>query len=207
MKYAYSGSILTLDGERRKKKGRRYGSPERQTVFAGVGLSRSPRKQSVAIAVLENMVQRAAATADQRPGSRAPSSASRRADAGADGRRSGYRQNGFQLGIATASNGPARRAIDHFLSGGAGSRPRDVRFGSRLITVGVSILEPVVITGAGGVDDAGRLATLPGVVAIRVTGFEVAQIERLVLARGRRCLCGCHWRGFGYWRTRRRRRR
>ena len=33
--FVVSGSILTLDGGRRKKKGRRDGSPERKTVFEG----------------------------------------------------------------------------------------------------------------------------------------------------------------------------
>src|SRR5262245_14561549 len=35
---AHGGSILTLGGGRRKKKGRRDGSPERKTVFTGHGL-------------------------------------------------------------------------------------------------------------------------------------------------------------------------
>src|SRR5262245_13016695 len=158
-----------------------------KTLFAGPGLRRRPSKQLVAIAVLDYMVQRAAAAADQSPGRCAPPTTGCRADAGADGRRSGDRQNGFQLGIATASRGRARRAIDHFLSGGAGGRPRDALFGLRLKAVGVSVLEPVVIAGAGGIGDAGRLATQPGVVTMRVTGFEVAQVERLTLARGPSC--------------------
>src|SRR5262245_19519666 len=167
-----------------------------KTLFAGHGLRRWPSKQLVAIAVLEYMVQRSAAAADQRSGRCAPPTAGGRADAGADGRRSGDRQNGFQLGIATASHG---RAIDHFLSGGAAGRPCYALFSPRLKTVGVSVLEPVVIAGADGVGDAGRLATHPCVVTIRVTGFEVAQVERLTLARGRSSLCGCRWRGFGRW--------
>src|SRR5262245_16996485 len=170
-----------------------------KTLFAGPGLRRRPSKQLVAIAVLDQMVQRAAAAADQRSGCCAPPTAGGRADAGADGRRSGDRQNGFQLGIATASGGRARRAIDHFLSGGAGYRSRYALFSPRLKTIGVSVLEPVVIAGAGGIGDAGRLATRPGVVTIRVTGFEVAQVERLPLARRRSSLCGSRWRGFGRW--------
>jgi len=162
-----------------------------KTLFAGPGLRRRPLEQLVAIAVLEHMVQRAAAAADQRSGRCAPTTAGCRADAGADGRRSGDRQNGFQLGIATASRGRARRAIDHFLSGCAGNGPRYALFGPRLKTIGVSVLEPVVITGAGGIGDAGRLATHPGAVSIRVTGFEIAQVERLTLARGSSCLCWC----------------
>jgi len=159
-----------------------------KSLFAGRGLRRWPSKQLVAITVLEHLVQRAAAAADQRSGRCAPTTAGSRADAGADCRRSGDRQNGFQLGIATASRGRARRAIDNFLSGGAADRLRYALFGPRLKTVGVSVLEPVVIAGAGGIGDAGRLATLPGVVTIRVTGFEVAQVERLTLARGSSCL-------------------
>src|SRR6266511_2854087 len=127
-----------------------------KTLFAGPGLRRRPSKQLVAIAVLDYMVQRAAAAADQRSGRCAPPTTGGRADAGADGRRSGDRQNGFQLGIATSSRGRARRAIDHFLSGGAGDRPRYALFGPRLKTVGVSV-------------------------------FEVAQVERLTLARGPSC--------------------
>src|SRR5262245_6944594 len=134
-----SCSILTLDGGRRKKKGCRDGSPERKTLFAGPGLRRRPSKQSVAIAVLDQMVQRSAAATDQRSGRRAPPATGGRADAGADGRRSGDRQNGFQLGIATASRGRAGRAIDHFLSGGAADRPRYALFCPRLKTVGVSV--------------------------------------------------------------------
>src|SRR5262249_39281137 len=99
----------------------------------------------------------------------------------------------------TASRGRARRAIDHFLSGGSGARLRYALFSPRLKTVGVSVLEPVVIAGAGGIGDAGRLATLPCVITIRVTGFEVAQVERLTLARGRSSLCGCRRRDFGRW--------
>src|SRR5262245_16867818 len=123
---AYGVKWFDLNPRRRaaQEKGPPCGSPERKTVFAGPGFCRRPRKQSVAIAVLENMVQRAAAAADQRSGRRAPSSASRRADAGADGRGSGDRQDGFQLGITTASYGPARRTVDHFLSGGAGDSAR-----------------------------------------------------------------------------------
>src|SRR5215510_14849566 len=170
-----------------------------KTLFAGHGLGRWPSKQLVAIAVLEYMVQRSATAADQRSGRCAPSTAGGCADAGADCRRSCDRQNGFQLGIATASRGRARRAIDHFLSGGAGPWPRYALFGPHLKTIGVSVLEPVVIAGAVCIGDAGRLATRPGVVTIRVTGFEVAQVERLTLARGRSCLCGSRWRGFGRW--------
>src|SRR5262249_23668440 len=165
------------DGWRRKKKGRRHGSPERKSLFAGLRPRRKPSKQSIAIAVLDQMVQRAAAAADQGPGRRAPSATSGGADAGPDGRRSGDRQNGFPLGIATTSCGRARGTINHFLLGGAGGRPRGNLFGSRLITVRISILEPVVIAGAGGTGYAGCLATRPGVVAIRITGFEVAQVE------------------------------
>src|SRR5262245_34524386 len=98
-----SGSILTFDGWRRKKKGRRDGSPERKTLFTGPRLRCGPSKQSVAIAVLDQMVQRAAAAADQSSGSRAPPAACSRADAGADGRGSCDSQDGFQLRIATAS--------------------------------------------------------------------------------------------------------
>src|SRR5262249_3124047 len=106
-----------------------------KTLFAGHGLRRRPSEQLVAIAVLEHLVQRPAAAADQRSGCCASTTTSGRADAGADGRRSCDRQNGFQLGIATTSRGRARRAIDHFLSGGAGNRPRYALFGPRLKTI------------------------------------------------------------------------
>jgi hypothetical protein len=148
-------SILTFDGWRRKKKGCRDGSPERKSLFQALALGWRPSKQSIAIAVLDQMVQCAAAAADQGSGRRAPSATGCRADTGSDGRRSGYRQNGFQLGIATASYGRARRTVNHFLSGCASCRLRDALFGSRLKTIGISILEPVVIASAGGIVDAG----------------------------------------------------
>src|SRR5215470_15052403 len=109
-----------------------------KTLFAGPGLRRRPSRQLVAIAVLEQMVQRAAAAADQSSGRCALPTTGCSADAGADSRRSGDRQNGFQLGIATTSRGRARRAIDHFLSGGAGAWLRYALFGPRLKTIGVS---------------------------------------------------------------------
>jgi len=93
-----SASILTFDGGRRKKKGRHHGGPERKRLFEDFA-----SKQSIAIAVLDQMVQRAAASADQRSGRGSFSTTSRSADACADGGRSGDGQDGLQLGIASTS--------------------------------------------------------------------------------------------------------
>src|SRR5215470_7281409 len=107
-----SGLILTLDGGRRKKKGCRNGSPEKLDFVSRPRL-RSGRLSKRLVAVLEQMVQRAAAAADQRPGSRASTATGSCADAGADSGRSGDCQGGFQLGTAASSDGRARRTIDY----------------------------------------------------------------------------------------------
>src|SRR5262249_52961580 len=136
----------------------------------------------IALTILNQMIERATATSNQCSNSRAFSATGCRANARADSRRRCNRQYCFQL--RTSSTSDRRRTKGLFLPSDA-RHYRSARPGCLcLIGIRHALLITFVIAFTGGVYGCCRLIICHGVVSIGVTGFVIAQKERLVLARG-----------------------